>query len=584
LEAKLASQAQTVEEFLELIYGEQEGYSYSPYRDPKIEGDWTQCFFKWPEEKEQLIKHITTLSSTNDVYYSPALYKVPDAKKESYKTTRVVWAEFDGKLPNELGTIPPPSIRVRSSTEGHEHWYWLLDFELQDAEKAEAISGRLSYALEADHCWNANRVLRPPGSTHIETSLPVRLLYKVQANSVGSKLSPEELLQVLPVPPIELSNFSLGTIPEALDVVARYKWSLEVWEFFKKKEQPEGSRSSALARLASDCIEMGMQNNEIYSILATADLRWKKFAGRNDRRERLIGLVKYARSKAFKSGSASVAKAGLISYSFKEFLERPEQEIVWVVPNLISRGGGIIIASEPGLGKTQISMQAAIHMALGKDFIGWKIDKQHKILMYSLEMGAAQVQYFMKTMRNGMSEEEYEILHNNFHIIPLGEQLRFDSPEEQNKIEESISVCKPDGIIIDSFGRAIGGSINSDEAVLNVFRYVDTKLKKPNNSFVWFVHHTRKPQVGNKKPKNLSDLYGNQYIGAWPDTAFSLWPSGEEIELSVTKNRLGAVPPPKFIKRTDTLSFQVTRVRDTKSKTKTATNSATPDEDDFLSF
>lgn len=565
--SELISQPNTeLEEFLEFIYGDQTGYSYIALRPPSTD-QWNTFYFEWPKGRDKIINFIKLHSSTNEVYYSPALFSKPSGKREDFKTSRVVWCEFDGELPSDSHSkeIPDPSLRVRSSTPGHEHWYWRLSNAISDSKALETITARLAFKLSADHCWNSNRVLRPITTTHHESRQQVQII-----SQNFQEVTPTAFA-TLPELPNTLSRFSIGSIPKVLDVVAKYPWEPEPWAFFMEEKIKDGRRSSALTKLALICIEMGMKNAEVLSVLYSADDRWKKFKDRSDRKERLISLVKYARTKALKNSTLKKSSA-LATFSFKEFFEQ-DIKVEWVIKEVLPKGGSAIISGPPEVGKTQISLQMAIHLALGKQFLNWKPERPWKSCFLSLEMGHADLLIFMDNMRKDLSTDDFDLLHENLTIIPLGEPLKLDKPEGQEKLNEVLSLYKPEGLFVDSFGQAMTG-LNDEEAVNTLYDYLHRVVKNKHGCFNWLVHFPRKGQVGNRKPKTLDDLYGNRYIGGQIDLGLCAWPVGDAIELSFIKKRLGKKGYPLMIRRTDNLNFKLSGIGNSESDSATAKTKA----------
>jgi hypothetical protein len=124
-----------LQDFFSYIYGDQEGYVYAPTRDPEQPDPnlaWEQAFFEWPKERGELVKHIQHSTVKKEVFYGPALFTQPSSKKEYVKGTYVYWCEFDGNAPTNAGELPAPTLRIRSSEPGHEHWYWKLDRFVHD--------------------------------------------------------------------------------------------------------------------------------------------------------------------------------------------------------------------------------------------------------------------------------------------------------------------------------------------------------------------------------------------------------------------------------------------------------------------
>ena len=556
-------------EFLTIIYGEQDGYVYSPVR-PVGSQAWNQFFFRWPHEKQSLIRHILTKSVDNDVYYSPQLLSEPNARKEAFKTTQVLWAEFDGDLPEDISAVPSPTLKIQSSTPGHEHWYWVLNFPLFSEKIVETLTKKIAYCINADKCWNVNRVLRPIETIHQESKLRVKVVYRS-----SKKLSPEDFVNVPDIPD-NIDNLDVGKIPNVLDVIAAYQIPQDLWKLFKAKEMEKGTRSSALMKLAHFCVEVGMSNEEVFSILNYKDSsHWKKYEGRPDQKDRLLSLIKSARTKTKKTALA------LPIFNFEDFFLNRSEGARWLIEGLFLETGNFLVTGPPEIGKTQLALQLAIHMVLGKSFLDWEIVKPQKLVFLSLEMNHDSLLIFLDSMKKDLTTEELEILAKNFHIIPLGEALRLAETEDQNKLTELLSQVRPTGVIIDSLGQAVVDDINSDVIINKVFNYVNSVIKNRFGAFCMFIHHPRKSQIGNKKPKNLDDLYGSRYIGAHADAVLCMWPTGKDIELSFLKVRLGKAIDSFAIQRTENLNFTKARIR---AKTKRNTTNRGDADDDFLTF
>jgi len=169
-----------VEEFLSFLYDGLEGYVYSPNKDlskkPNEDGHWNQTFFKWPEERQSLVDYIEVSAKSLDVYLAPAVFNKPDSHKENIKCTKVLWVELDEKLPTEDNTtVAKPNYIVQTSSEQHQHWYWKLDEPISSVDNIEVFTRSLTYCIPgADSSgWDANQVLRIPGTYNFKRNTPV---------------------------------------------------------------------------------------------------------------------------------------------------------------------------------------------------------------------------------------------------------------------------------------------------------------------------------------------------------------------------------------------------------------------------
>lgn len=545
-----------LEEFFDFMFGGTKGYTYSPTLHPTTKA-FEQYFFAWPEEKDRLIEHVRRFSSTHEVYYAPALYSRPEATKDAFLGTWFVWAEFDGTLPTDLKNVPEPSIKIQSSDEYHQHWYWKLDHFISDLSANEQISKRITYYLQADLAiWNCNRVLRPPDTVHHESSRQTTIL-RWDSRTYGV----EDFARVPAVEAVLLGEEDdIGEVPEAIDVLLKYPWSEDNAKFFKQKEvlpHPASGkidRSGALARLGHICAEMGMSTAESLSLLVHADNRWGKYSRRRDQRHRLLGIISYARAKHPVDPVKAELESPLRVYTYQDFMSQPK-EIDWVIEGFVHRKGLLITFGPGGVGKSQLLLRACEAMSTGKDFLNWHVEKPMRMLYISLEMPDEELYTFLRVM----NMEENPLLQQNFMVMPLGLSIKLGSGIAKEHLNRVIEKFKPDGIVIDSFIKAVGEDVNNVKTVIDVVDYVDTYLRLQYGCFVWFIHHPRKGQPSNKRPDKFDDMFGAGYFGNSATNVFTVWRTSTKdvLKLSCLKLRMASEWEPFNIRRTKNLNFEI---------------------------
>lgn len=547
-----------LDEFFTFMFGDTEGFAYSPTLHP-VTKDWEQYFFKWPEEKEELINHVRRFSSTHEIYYAPALYSRRAADKDAFLGTWFVWTEFDGTLPNNLQNVPEPSIKIQSSTAGHEHWYWKLNYFISDIDAVQQISKRLTYYLQADlSVWNANRVLRPPDTIHHESSQQTSILrwdHRTYGVEDFSRL-PEVEAALLG------EDDNIGEIPEALDVIFKYPFSEEDARFFKLKEIKPGhetgsgkGRSAALTRLGHICAEMGMSTVESLALLQHADNRWGKYSKRRDQKHRLLGIINYARAKHPIDPIEAELETPLRVYTLQDFMSQP-RKIDWIVEGFIHRKGLMVTFGPAGVGKSQLLLRACEALTTGEKFLKWPVVKPIKMLYISLEMPDEELDSFINTMK--IMDNPNPLVRTNFMVMPLGLSIKLGSGLAKQHLNYVVEKFQPDGIIIDSFLKAVGEDINNTKVVVDVIDYVDTYLRLKYGCFVWFIHHPRKGQPSNKRPDKLDDMFGAGYLGYSATNVFTLWKGSHGLlKVNCLKLRMASEFEPFNIRRTSNLNFEV---------------------------
>lgn len=517
-EAVAPTRSTEIESFLNLMYGEEKGYVYCPTKNPES-GYWQPHFFQWPQQRVAIITHLMDQTKSKDCYVAPALFKAPSDKKPAFKGTNHVWIEFDGNAPDSLPKgIPEPSLRIRSSVKGHEHWYWrLANFE-SDYRVVEQLSKQLTYTLDADKSgWDASQVLRPPGTIHHDSKRRVTLI-----SSNNKSVALGDFKNLVEPPPVAVVDTNFDHLPDIQDVIAKYKWPEDATDLFKKSSQPVGSRSSAMTRLGFHCIEMGMSNEECYVILLNADDRWGKFKHRppEDRAKRLVGIVTHCRSA--KSVQVELSLSDTLSpiFSWDEFKSSKIEPPIWVFKDLIAEQGLGILAAYAGTGKSTVSLYMTFCAILRKPFLCWNFNTSAAKIrgaFISFEMQPSEVIGFLNEMEQGYSTEEFSYLRENFFILPEGSAVNLTKKDVQQEILDRLLSRDISWVVFDSLKTL---TKMDDESIETFFEWVNKTLRKEHKMTVWIIHHTRKsPNAKSEKgPMTLDDVYGSMGITTHPTT------------------------------------------------------------------
>lgn len=104
------------------------------------------------------------LKANKEIFFGPAIRKTKGLTKEDILGTKVLWVDVDDTQ-KPLCTLPP-TMRVFS---GHGwHLYWELTEPLEDIDLIEELNKILIRDVSTADiaCWNANRILRVPGTVN----------------------------------------------------------------------------------------------------------------------------------------------------------------------------------------------------------------------------------------------------------------------------------------------------------------------------------------------------------------------------------------------------------------------------------
>jgi archaellum biogenesis ATPase FlaH len=355
------------------------------------------------------------------------------------------------------------------------------------------------------------------------------------------------------------NDLVVGELPGLDEVKTLATWTSDLATKFNREPEyfngpPKKDRSAAMAELAYMTAELGWSDNQIATVLYDADDRWKKYAGRHDRDRRIVDFINRARQKHGYNAlqnvdltqminsanqTSSVAGESKLIYGYQEFVDA-EFKIDWILDGLLAQGGFGMITGYPGTGKTQFSIALGAHLALSeKKFLKWdNVAGSKKVLFLSLEMGAAPLNHFMGIIAKGYPDRN--TLNRNFLVAPFGTPIYLDTQEGQVFFDQIMNDHMPDVVVIDSLQKISSKELTDEQAVKNLIHYL-AMLRNKYKCAMLMVHHNRKkPNDGQKKGVELSDVYGSTYLTTDVDFAVSLKiVEGDLLQVDTLKNRLG---------------------------------------------
>ena len=391
-----------------------------------------------------------------------------------------------------------------------------------------------------------------------------------------TRYSLEDFAHIAAARKIVSTDLVLGDLPPLEDVKALATWTPEFLEKFNRDHKyfagpPKKDRSAAMSELAHMGAELGWPDEHIAAALYDADDRWGKYKYRRDRDRRITDFINRARQKHGYNALQNVDLTKMIQsanqttpvmgeskliYGYQDFVDA-EFKIEWILQGLLAQGGFGLITGYPGTGKTQFSIALGAHMALGdKKFLTWdNVAGNKKVLFLSLEMSAAPLNHFMGTIGKGYSDKN--TLNRNFLVAPFGTPINLDTPEGQVFFDQIMNDHMPDILVIDSLQKVSSKELTDEQAVKNLIHYLAMVRAKYSCAMLMIHHNRKKPNDGQKKGVELSDVYGSTYITTDVDFVLSLKTvDGDLLQVDTLKNRLGPTFEPFNITRNpEDLSF-----------------------------
>lgn len=246
-------------------------------------------------------------------------------------------------------------------------------------------------------------------------------------------------------------------------------------------------------------------------------------------------------------------------YGFLD-LVNADFKVNWIMKGLLTEMGIFAWAGPSGVGKTQLVIRWCMALATGGEFLGFKVEdgRPRKILFLSMEMIDPEVRDFYNTMRATLTEEQQELLQENFIVWPTGTPLYLNDPVDRAEYCKLVDLVKPDGIIIDSWSQAIKGSMQDETPTREAFGFVNF-MRKQSKCFFGIINHTRKGQK-DSTPNTMDGIFGTFAFAAALSGAVVVWcpdkKKPNDLELHFVKTRFAPNPGEALlIRRTQEMEF-----------------------------
>lgn len=259
-------------EFLDMIYGDIEGYINIVTMDPLDEEETVKSkFVEWPEKRDFAQRYLSMREDEN-TYCSVGVFTGKSRSGDDEGAMcNVVWAEADTCPPSEFEV--EPSLVVRTSR-SRTHCWWVLDKAYSLAECSEVARSIYQKHRDkgCDSGWQASKLLRVPGSVNTKygADYPVRVV-----ENTGAVYTLDEIKAVYPVVRLEEAK-KIGEAPPMCDdeqlrlIEEKLKLPSLRSMYLDEIEDGHQSWSQTAKRFQMELFRAGLSNNEVYQLMLRA--------------------------------------------------------------------------------------------------------------------------------------------------------------------------------------------------------------------------------------------------------------------------------------------------------------------------
>lgn len=267
-------------QFFDFLFGEEKGQVCIAIGNSN-KTYFKQRFFKWPDERIEMGTWIENAANKYNVWFGVTLFNRPERSREFAIAGNRVWADLDEVDPFDLDPIPTV---ILESSPGRYQAFWSLSEEVPP-DIAQDFSRRLAYHIGADKSgWDLEQLLRVPYTKNFKYSSPQP---EIKVLRILTTTQPIDTFDSLPIPSevapgseeIELNVPVPENPPDIGSILYHYHKILEnptvntgkvFNELMNREPEDHEDWSARLWRLLNVCFEMGMSEEEVFTVGVSA--------------------------------------------------------------------------------------------------------------------------------------------------------------------------------------------------------------------------------------------------------------------------------------------------------------------------
>lgn len=244
-----------------------------------------------------------------------------------------------------------------------------------------------------------------------------------------------------------------------------------------------------------------------------------------------------------------LAERGIFTFDTLE--DTLEEQVEWIMENLITDGSVNLLAGDSGIGKTPLIVMMALCIAGGIPFLGLKVPKPRRVLYCDAESSR---HAFHKLLHTISKQLGFKSVPKNFHVWSPNWDATQHGLDYAGTLFRNAewNGFKPEVVFVDPLRVFFPEADTKREKAVHFL----TRMRRSDPSTWFIIHHTRKPSIkdGEKPPKIEDDPYhwfhevaGQHAIINHVDTRLGLVATpleeGSELTFGGFVRMRGPIPP-----------------------------------------
>ena len=206
-----------------------------------------------------------------------------------------------------------------------------------------------------------------------------------------------------------------------------------------------------------------------------------------------------------------------------------------IIEDILNERGNTLLSAEDNVGKSMMANQIGCSIAIGEDFLGYKVPKPYKVLLVQHEMENGEQIDRLKKQSISFYDKSPELFVENLQMqmIQDGDNLaitdQFDMLDKTFTSFPDIQVC-----VFDNIGMSTNVAMSNPDEIRNELKRLKGLCRKHNVAFILVAHHVK---VDWAKCMDIlkTQIQGGKPVTDWADNVVQLHTSSLNPELVLMK-------------------------------------------------
>jgi hypothetical protein len=223
-----------------------------------------------------------------------------------------------------------------------------------------------------------------------------------------------------------------------------------------------------------------------------------------------------------------------------QFVTQAPERIYWLVEGVIERGANGFFVAQPKGGKSWAATDLALSLALGCDWLGFRVPAAVRVALISREDNPSLTAWRIKHLFAGKSCPAPAILETNLYVNSRAQspELMLDNALQMQELLAALRQVRPGFAIFDVFNVLHAADENDNHEMRTILRQFST-IQAEIGCGIGVVHHYNKADQGSMTQR----LRGSSAIAGWAEWLIGISMADEETKTRRMEFELKAAQP-----------------------------------------